>query len=60
LDGQRFSRCDGRVRGAGRRAAILPVRLGVPELGQRRNLRPAAGFDQALVWVVVALLAWGW
>ena len=47
-------------RGGGATAEILPVRLGVPEFP--RNAASQArlpGFDQTLVWVAVALLAFG-
>jgi cell division protein FtsW len=48
--------------GAGKAAAdVLPIRLGGQNL--QRSLAPPparmAGFDQALVWVAVALLMWG-
>ncbi|HPL77735.1 MAG TPA: putative lipid II flippase FtsW [Burkholderiaceae bacterium] len=50
----------GGVRGAGTAAEILPVRLGVPELGRGAATQARLpGFDQGLVWVVVALLAFG-
>ena len=44
----------------GKAADVLPVRLGVTEYRQSSST-PASvlGFDQALLWVVVALLAWG-
>jgi cell division protein FtsW len=58
--GQRFSRWMGGVRGAGTAAEILPVRLGVPEVGRGAATQARLpGFDQGLVWVVVALLAFG-
>jgi hypothetical protein len=31
-----------------------------PESGAARGAARVQGFDQALVWVTVALLAWGW
>jgi cell division protein FtsW len=39
---------------------VLPVRVGGTEY-RRSSSTPASvlGFDQALLWVVVALLAWG-
>ncbi|MBW7831998.1 MAG: putative lipid II flippase FtsW [Simplicispira suum] len=45
---------------SGRRAEGLPVRAGGMEYRQS-STTPASvlGFDQALLWVVVALLAWG-
>jgi len=58
---QRFGGWMGGLRRAGGAAAeILPVRLGVPEYP--RNAASQArlpGFDQTLVWVAVALLAFG-
>ena len=58
--GQRFSRWMGGVRGAGTAAENQPVRLGVPELGRGAATQARLpGFDQGLVWVVVALLAFG-
>ena len=58
--GRGFSRWMGGVRGAGTAAEILPVRLGVPELGRGAATQARLpGFDQGLVWVVVALLAFG-
>jgi cell division protein FtsW len=58
--GQRFSRWMGGVRGAGTAAEILPVRLGAtPEVGRGRQPGPAARLRPGLVWVVVALLAFG-
>ena len=45
---------------SGKAADVLPVRVGGTDYRQTTST-PAtmAGFDQALVWVVVALLAWG-
>ena len=58
--GQRLSGWMGGVRGAGTAAEILPVRLGVPEVGRGAATQARLpGFDQGLVWVVVALLAFG-
>ena len=58
---QRFGGWMGGLRRAGGATAeILPVRLGVPEFP--RNAASQArlpGFDQTLVWVAVALLAFG-
>ena len=48
--------------GVGKTASdVLPVRLGGQGLSQTLATPPArmAGFDQALVWVTVALLMWG-
>ena len=44
----------------GKAADVLPVRVGGTEYRQSSST-PASvlGFDQALLWVVVALLAWG-
>ncbi|NMM75933.1 putative lipid II flippase FtsW [Acidovorax sp. SRB_14] len=44
----------------GKAADVLPVRIGGTEY-RRTTATPARvlGFDQALLWVVVALLAWG-
>jgi len=51
-----------RIRGwfGGGAADALPVRLGQPMLG-RSGSKPVrlSDFDHALIWVVVALLAWG-
>ena len=39
---------------------VLPVRVGGTEYRNTRALPPTAlGLDQALIWVVIALLAWG-
>ncbi|MGN1057242.1 MAG: putative lipid II flippase FtsW [Comamonas sp.] len=39
---------------------VLPVRLGGTEYRHTRALPPTAlGLDQALIWVVIGLLAWG-
>ena len=39
---------------------VLPVRVGGTEYRNTRALPPnALGLDQALIWVVIALLAWG-
>ena len=39
---------------------VLPVRVSGTEYRQTRALPPAAlGLDQALIWVVIGLLAWG-
>ena len=45
----------------GKAAEVLPVRVGGTDYRPRASNTPASvlGFDQALVWVVVALLAWG-
>ncbi|MFZ3125350.1 MAG: putative lipid II flippase FtsW [Acidovorax sp.] len=45
---------------SGKAADVLPVRVGGTDYRPTRST-PAAvlGFDQALLWVVVALLAWG-
>ena len=45
---------------SGKPADVLPVRVGGTEYRQSSST-PASvlGFDQALLWVVVALLAWG-
>ena len=58
--GQRFSEWMGGLRGAAAGAEVLPVRLGVPELGRGATTQARLpGFDQTLVWVIVALLAFG-
>lgn len=38
---------------------VLPVRVGGTEYRKTRALPPTLGLDQALIWVVVGLLAWG-
>ena len=45
----------------GKAAEVLPVRVGGTDYRPRASNTPASvlGFDQALVWVGVALLAWG-
>jgi cell division protein FtsW len=45
----------------GKAADVLPVRVGGTDYRPRTTSTPASvlGFDQALLWVVVALLAWG-
>ena len=45
---------------SGKAADVLPVRVGGTDYSPTRST-PAAvlGFDQTLLWVVVALLAWG-
>jgi hypothetical protein len=46
---------------SGKAADVLPVRVGGTDYRQSTRSTPASvlGFDQALLWVVVALLAWG-
>ena len=46
----------------GKAGDVLPVRVGGTEYRQSSTTTPASvlGYDQALLWVVVALLAWGW
>jgi cell division protein FtsW len=46
---------------AGKGTVVLPVRVGGTEYRRPTDTTPASvlGFDQALLWVVVALLAWG-
>ncbi len=59
--GQRFQRMSSWFGGLpGKAADVLPVRVGGMEY-RRSSSTPASvlGFDQALLWVVVALLAWG-
>ena len=58
---QRFQRVSSWFGGLpGKAADVLPVRVGGMEY-RRSSTTPASvlGFDQALLWVVVALLAWG-
>ena len=58
---QRFQRVSSWFGGLpGKAADVLPVRAGGMEY-RRSSSTPASvlGFDQALLWVVVALLAWG-
>jgi cell division protein FtsW len=60
--GQRLWASVGAVAGQWRRAAqeALPVRTGGSEFSRVKPLAVREmGFDQALVWVVVALMAWG-
>ena len=41
-------------------AQALPVRIGGADFGSKSRARASmAGFDQTLLWVTVALLAWG-
>ncbi len=56
----RFSGFFGGMFGGGKGGDALPVRTGSAEYGRTRAV-PATfkGFDQPLLWVVVALLAWG-
>ena len=46
---------------SGKAADVLPVRVGGTDYRPRASSTPASvlGFDQVLLWVVVALLAWG-
>ncbi len=47
-------------RGGNAAADVLPVRLGQPgRVREKAGQAGLAGFDQALVWVTVALLMWG-
>ncbi len=58
--GRRFSQWMGGLRGAAAATEALPVRLGIPELGRGSATQARLpGFDQTLVWVIVALLAFG-
>lgn len=54
-------RLQGWFRGAADKPVdVLPVRVGGTEYRNTRALPPTAlGLDQALIWVVIALLAWG-
>ena len=54
-------RLQGWFRGAADKPVdVLPVRVGGTEYRNTRALPPTAlGLDQALIWVEIALLAWG-
>ncbi|MBQ0132000.1 MAG: putative lipid II flippase FtsW [Comamonas sp.] len=54
-------RLNGWFNGAADKAVdVLPVRVGGTEYRNTRALPPnALGLDQALIWVIIALLAWG-